>query len=302
MDDFEDYAASALWYHAMKIGDICTRGRFDQGVQNRTLLGVFDMLNGVDVSGLRCLDIGTVDGITAFALKLRGAVYVAATDRVKRDNFLRARAALDLEIDYFPGLEFSTMLDHFRGQRFDVVICAGVIYHMLNPFSAFQVCRLLTRPGGLAVFESACDAEQPAPVMSLNSESAKINEIYTYWAPSPSSMEGMMRLAGFDVLDRRTQRALKRHAVIGRAVQPDAISARSDLLIAMQKAGYVDSTFTPSMWDQGARDHHLSYRPGSSEDQLTPGREASIEFSLHVTPSEYERLRVIGGQHPKTRL
>ena len=111
-----------------------------------------------------------------------------------------------------------------------------------------------------------------------------------------------MRLAGFEVLDRRRQRLLRRHSVIGRAVAPDAISQRSDLLAAMQTAGYVDSTFTPKMWDEGVTGRLVSYQAAPNREHLTPDLEASIDFPLHVSPGESENLRVVGSQHAKTNL
>lgn len=299
-ESFETYAASARWYHAMRIGDVVTRGRFPEGVQNRTLLGVFDLLKGVDVSGLDCLDIGAMDGITSFGLKALGAESVTATDRYRRDNFEKARAALDLDVAYAPGLEISGMVEHFGTRRFDLIVCAGVIYHMLNPFTAFQVCRQIIKPGGLLIIESACAPDETAPVLALNSETQQFNEVFTYWVPSPAAIEGMMRLGGFSVLDRRRQRALRRHAVIARAASCDEIADRTDMLKAMQAAGYVDMTFSSKTWADDANAGGPSYTPAPEREHITTAVEPSIEFPFH--PGVLSDAPVVGARHEWVKL
>ena len=65
------------WLHAIDFGNCQSPGRFATGTpQNRTLFGVMDMLNQVDLTGLNCLDIGTADGLIAFNMATRGAARV----------------------------------------------------------------------------------------------------------------------------------------------------------------------------------------------------------------------------------
>lgn len=298
--DFETFAADANWFHAIKVGNVRTCGRFDGDVQNRTLLGAFDMLNNIDVGGLDCLDIGTVDGIVTFALRARGADRVVATDRVHRPTFPAVQEALGLDgIDYQPRTELSDMLDRYDGHRFDLIVCAGVIYHMLNPFTAFQICRRLLKTGGLLVLETAADFRNPdAATITINSEETLFDETATYSVPTPAAVRGMMKLAGFDVLDERWQRGLRRFAAVGRAAPVDQVTGRTPMLAAMQRQGYVDYTFSPERPDvMGDQQIFIDYRGASGQIELTTADEARVTFSLHPTPDEIRMMSVAGERH-----
>jgi hypothetical protein len=63
------------WYHTLELGDgIVTRGMFD----HRPVLRHYPLPE--DLSGLRCLDVGTMDGFWAFEMEHRGAREVVAVD------------------------------------------------------------------------------------------------------------------------------------------------------------------------------------------------------------------------------
>ena len=303
--DFVAFARDQEWFHAIEIDGYVTRGRFRDGeVQNRTLLPVFEMLKNTSVRGLDCLDIGTVDGLTAFALKSLGARSVVATDRVERASFLRVREALGLDVEYMPGIELETMLEAFGERRFDLVVCAGVIYHMLNPFSAFQICRRLMRPGALFVVESAADIHRRTPALVLNSEAQLLAETYTYWVPSPAAVDGMLRLAGFDVLDRRELRSPDRYSAVGRAMRLSAIRDRTPLLRAMHEKGFVDHGFDiRALADGDASDRAVPYTVRDVPAVMSRERQAQLEFPLH--PTGHQRTgatHVLGKRTADTNL
>jgi ribosomal protein L11 methylase PrmA len=69
------WIAEHKWFHSIDFGDgNISEGRFPTGTPpNYTLFGVFEFLKDIDLRGMQCLDIGTMDGITAFTLKRRGA-------------------------------------------------------------------------------------------------------------------------------------------------------------------------------------------------------------------------------------
>ena len=63
------------WYHTLELGDgIATEAMFD----HRPVLHRYPMPD--DLSGLRCLDVGTMDGFWAFEMERRGASSVVAID------------------------------------------------------------------------------------------------------------------------------------------------------------------------------------------------------------------------------
>ena len=130
-------ADSMPWFHAIDFGDYTSRGRFPQGTTpNSTLLPVFHFLRDLDVTDRDCLDIGTADGIVAFSLKQRGARRVVGADGGPRRQFEIARQLLGIDVEYdsrFPDTEFDR---RFPPGTFDVVVMAGLIYHLFGPLNA----------------------------------------------------------------------------------------------------------------------------------------------------------------------
>ena len=155
-EDLARLADQFTWFHAIDCGDFQTSGRFKPGTpQNRTLYGVFDLIRQMDLRGQNCLDIGTADGLLAFGMKTLGAETVIASDTYRLKSFDLACAAIGAAIDYRPWLQIKDLLATFQPASFDLIACAGIIYHMLNPLSALLVGRQLVKEGGYFLVESA---------------------------------------------------------------------------------------------------------------------------------------------------
>jgi 2-polyprenyl-3-methyl-5-hydroxy-6-metoxy-1,4-benzoquinol methylase len=237
-------AAEFTWFHAIDCGSFQTSGRFEPGKpQNGTLYGVFDLVQKMDLRGRTCLDIGTADGLLGFGMKTLGAEKVVAADTYRLKSFLLARAALGLDIEYHPKLQIKDLLSAFQPASFDLIACAGIIYHMLNPFSALLVCRQLIREGGYFVVETAFATDNDTAAMIFNPVAELNPEKYTYWLPTRSALEGMMRMAGFEIVATRTIRDLPRITVLGRAVRPGKITGRSPMLQRMHEVDFCDHEF-----------------------------------------------------------
>src|SRR5215471_16680277 len=75
VEDLKAEVARYPWYHTLDLGDgVVTSGMFDhRGHEDR------HGLPG-DLTGLRCLDVGTMDGFWAFTMERRGAAEVVAVD------------------------------------------------------------------------------------------------------------------------------------------------------------------------------------------------------------------------------
>ena len=243
-----DAALKEKWFHAIQLGESQTSGRFPEGTpQNRTLYGVMDLLSHVSVDGMRCLDIGTVNGITAFNISSRGGD-VVATDiyPVKNKGFALAEEFLDLKVDYCPSVDFSNILEVLPKHSFDVVVCAGVLYHMLNPFDSILKCRALLKRGGILIFESAFLAGSTGAYLNFNPVTESIKEVYTYWMPTKGALLGMLRFTGFDVRAIRTILNPDRIAFLCVSSDFDAISHRSDMMKRLHDTGIQDPIFPDS--------------------------------------------------------
>ncbi|MGH8564324.1 MAG: class I SAM-dependent methyltransferase [Gammaproteobacteria bacterium] len=274
-EDLARLADEFTWFHAIDCGDFQTSGRFKPGTpQNCTLYGVFDLIRQMDLRGQNCLDIGTADGLLAFGMKTLGAETVIASDSYRPKSFDLACAAIGADIGYRPQLQIKDLLATFQPASFDLIACAGVIYHMLNPLSALLVGRQLVKEGGYLLVETAYApgavclgsptkrwarsstiaakfARALAKLAPKNDSAAmvfnpvaEINaEMYTYWLPTRAALEGMMRLACFEVVATRTINRLARITVLGRAVKPAEISQRSALLQKMHDIDFCDHEF-----------------------------------------------------------
>ena len=82
---------------------------------------------------MECLDVGAACGLLSFGLKARGAKSITAADIVRFPTFEIARKLLDLDVEYLPTVSADRMLDAFPDRRFDLIVCAGLLYHMFNP-------------------------------------------------------------------------------------------------------------------------------------------------------------------------
>ncbi|MCB1488147.1 MAG: DUF1698 domain-containing protein [Bauldia sp.] len=253
-------AESADWFHAIDLGSHATAGRFPDGTipQNVTLFGVMDLLPAIDVSNADCLDIGTADGLSAFHMAMRGG-RVTATDRYDSvpTKFELAREVLGLDVDYRTGILFDNILDDLPAHAFDVIVSAGVMYHMFHPFDAVLKARKLARPYGFFLIETAFLPTVGQPFIEFNPASGRNKEVTTYWMPSKSALLGMLRFAGFDILAVRTMIRPNRITVLARSVPLGEVSGLTPREIEMQRQT-TDAGFTATFPDTRASSVSIS--------------------------------------------
>ncbi len=140
------------FYHRIRVNEhVCTPG-LDAvtPLVNLTL----QTLKEVELQGKRVLDIGCRDGIFCFEAERRGAATVGGID-----NDL-SRGATEVLIPYLRSrvaLHEMNLLD-LRPQsfgQFDVVIFAGVLYHLRYPFWCLKLVRDVLAPNGILILETA---------------------------------------------------------------------------------------------------------------------------------------------------
>jgi 2-polyprenyl-3-methyl-5-hydroxy-6-metoxy-1,4-benzoquinol methylase len=273
-DELSAIADDFTWFHAIDCGDFQTSGRFKPGApQNATLYGAFDLIRQMDLRGRDCLDIGAADGLLSFGMKTLGAENVVATDTYQLRSFLLASTALGIGIDYRPKLQIKDLLAAFQPASFDLIACAGIIYHMLNPFSALLVCRQLVREGGHVLVETAYAPDNDSAAMIFNPV-AEINpEQFTYWLPTRTALEGMMRMAGFEVVATRTIRDMPRITVLGRASAPEKIGGRSSLLKKMHDVDFCDHEFRfKQLFESPRAASAITMQPVKAFEEIDPAK------------------------------
>jgi 2-polyprenyl-3-methyl-5-hydroxy-6-metoxy-1,4-benzoquinol methylase len=279
--DLEQRVATSRWFHAIDFGDFASSGRFKPGdPQNVTLYGTMDLITDIDLADTEVLDIGAADGLVSFGAVRLGANRVVATDSVVREGFLLARHALGLDVEYAARLQVKDLVQTFGRGTFDLVVCCGVIYHMLNPASAFFECRKLLKEQGLVIFESVYDKRFDHAAIFINSEEELDPEPNTYSIPTRSAILGLMRLACFDILAVRTLIGPQRITVLGQAVAPEMVRDRTDQTRRIHEIDLCDFEFQIKRHLPSPHQSQISYR-GDAAERSIDHRTYEPDFPFH---------------------
>jgi len=221
------------WYHTIDLGN----GVVTPGQSNTVPL---DGDRFPDVKGKSVLDIGAWDGYYSFEAEKRGASRVVALDhyvwcidfgarteywnRCKEQGILPdldrdevdfwhpdapgkrgfdfARAALNSSVEDVVADFMTIDLDALG--TFDVVFHLGVLYHVMEPFTALRRVRAVTRE--MAVIETVAiavehHAEQPLVAFYAGDD---LSADYGNWfAPSERALHNMCRAAGFSRVETK---------------------------------------------------------------------------------------------------
>ncbi len=203
-------ASLPFWWHSIDLGlGVTTRG----AKPAEQLQAELESFRLPDLTDKSFLDIGAWDGFFSFQAERRGARPVVALDHYvwswnprpglnradlpdKKRGFELAREALGSEVRVRVG-DFMTMdLDELG--EFDVVLFAGVLYHLQSPLDALRRVARVTRE--LAIIETAA-------VNVPGFEERALCEFYesdelggdpsNWWAPNAAALRGLCRAAGF---------------------------------------------------------------------------------------------------------
>lgn len=216
-----DRVAALDWYHVLELpGGVTTRGHFDaRPIVDRVPLPA-------DLSGKRCLDVGTWDGFWAFEMERRGAAEVVAIDlrdplewdwpasgdadiqalqqqhlqSVKSGNegFYVAREALGSAVER---RELSVYdLDPEDIGQFDFVFLGALLMHLRDPVGALMRLRSVCR--GEAVI---CDGVEAIPsYLRPRTPTARLegDSEPWWWQPNRAGLHRMVESAGFTIAER----------------------------------------------------------------------------------------------------
>jgi SAM-dependent methyltransferase len=218
------------WFHAIDFGGgVISPGRFERDVPpNYTLYGVFEWLRGLSLAGARVVDVGTMDGLVSFIAKASGAGQVIATDMARRETFEAGRERLGFDIDYRVPVSITELPAMLGNDRADVVVLAGVLYHVLDPMAVMVACRRALKLGGYAIVETMYLFDEGDARMSFSPSDTTargVDHANVFWRPSRRALEGMCELAGFEVLGSIAVDG--RISMLGRARRPSEIRPRS---------------------------------------------------------------------------
>jgi len=202
------------WFHSFEVlPGLWTPGRSSR-IDTRHVLSD---LHGLpqDMTGMRALDIGTLDGPYAFELEKRGAdavgLDIQSPDRM---GFNTAKKVRNSKVQHVQGnvYDLSTL---FPSESFDIVLFFGVWYHLKNPVRAFEQINLVLKTGGTLAAEGECllnymefnDSALQVDTLSKSDIPLSIfypngvkNDVSSWYVPNPACVKAWTEATSFNVI------------------------------------------------------------------------------------------------------
>jgi tRNA (mo5U34)-methyltransferase len=206
------------WFHNLDLRGVKTAPNHFLGNYPQLKWELFAHAVPEDLTGKTVLDIGCNAGFYSIEMKRRGAERVVAVD-FDECYLAQARFAAEVhEVD----IEFRQMSVYDvaqLGEKFDVVLFMGVLYHLRHPLLALDlihehVARDLLifqsmQRGSKGIFPVKENYEfwetemfdHPGFPRMFFIEKKYAGDITNWWIPNRACVEAMLRSAGFDILD-----------------------------------------------------------------------------------------------------
>ena len=208
------------WFHNMNLGGVWTAPDHFLGDYPAQKFDHFADRLPDDLSGKSVIDIGCNAGFYSIEMKRRGADRVLGVDS---DERYLAQARLASEVLGYEDIEFRK-LDVYDvgaiGERFDLVIFMGVLYHLRHPLLALDLIRehladdlllfqsmhrgsdhVLPLKENYPFEESELFFETGYPKLHFV-ERRYAGDWTNWWVPNRACTEAMLRSAGFEIEER----------------------------------------------------------------------------------------------------
>ena len=204
------------WFHNLRLDGIETAPHHFLGDYPAVKFASFRSVLPQDLLGMTVLDIGCNAGFYSMEMKRRGADKVIGIDSderyVKQARFAAELSGLDVEFRQLAVWEIARL-----GQRFDLVIFMGVLYHLRHPLLALDLIHehvakdlLLFQSmqrGSREIAQVAEDYEFASPAPFDEPGYPKMHFIEhryshdptNWWVPNRSCTEAMLRSSGFSI-------------------------------------------------------------------------------------------------------
>jgi len=228
------------WFQNLELGGHPTAPRHFLGDYPSSKWRAFAGAIPSDLRGQTVLDVGCNAGFYSIEMKRRGADRVVGIDWDER-YLAQARFAADISDVKIEFRRLSVYDVACLGERFDMVLFMGVMYHLRHPLLALDLLHEhVTRD--LLVFQSmlrGSDVVEPlAPDYPFTEEAVFeapgyprlqfVEQAYTgdptnWWIPNRAAAEALLRSAGFEVVGHpEAEVFICRHTAVPDA-QPRAV-------------------------------------------------------------------------------
>lgn len=208
-------AAQYGWGHTVDFGPFVQPGLL--GSKYLELAGLVDAWGWwpQDLTGRSVADIGAFTGGLSMVLASRGATVVHAVDEVPEHLAQCALMAEVFDVGNVRTVEASLydLTSHIEPGSLDVVLLAGVLYHLSDMIVGLAVCGRLLKPGGVLVVESNA-------VECFDHSYANFGRYFEgmWWQPTGLCIQDMSELSGFE---RADVRFYKPGRALARMVKPE---------------------------------------------------------------------------------
>jgi tRNA (mo5U34)-methyltransferase len=167
-------------------------------------------LDTVDFPGKSVLEIGCWDGYWSFDAERRGARAVLATDDYTQNwadsaGLLLAKELLGSAVE--TKLDVSVYDLDTLGDRYDIILCLGVYYHLVDPFHAFAQIRNRCHEQTVVVFEGDVTRGMRSNTVQIDLS----DHTFGIFVPTLSSLNALLEAAYLHV----TSQALMRTPRLG---------------------------------------------------------------------------------------
>lgn len=156
--DIQKRIDAIQWYHEFEFPGGFKAGpvTHDSDAHRRLWRFIQQNLDGIDFAGKTVLDIGCWDGYWSFYAERRGASHVLATDDASQNwagskGLVLAKELLKSNVETNLGVSVYEL--EKLSKRFDIVLCLGVYYHLIDPFFAFAQIRHVCHENTVVVLE-----------------------------------------------------------------------------------------------------------------------------------------------------
>ncbi len=204
------------WFHNMRLGNVQTAPHHFLGDYPELKYKRFREALPADMKGLSVLDVGCNGGFYSLEMKRRGAARVLGIDTderyLRQARFAAEVTGLDVNFKRLAVWDLGTL-----GERFDLVIFMGVLYHLRHPLLALDLIHehvarnmLLFQSMQRGSHEIAPVAEdydfaEPAPFDEPGYpkmhfiEQRYSHDETNWWVPNRACTEAMLRSSGFAI-------------------------------------------------------------------------------------------------------
>jgi tRNA (mo5U34)-methyltransferase len=221
------------WFHNLRLHGVETAPQHFLGDYPAVKWQRFAHAVPSDLRGWTVLDVGCNGGFYSLEMKRRGADRVVAVDT---DERYLAQARFAAEVSELE-IEFRQMSVYELGQlreQFDLVLFMGVLYHLRHPLLALDIlhdCVVRDTLVFQSMLRGSPAAASVAPDYDFHDCTPFGEEAYprlyfvehryagdqtNWWIPNRACAEGMLRSAGFRIVDHPEEEVF----VCQRAVEP----------------------------------------------------------------------------------